>query len=97
MNKSKIHYLLLSLDKNDLILGAYKAGESGEKEFVPLLLKKGDDSRMSTNLKFKGITVYQSKMIALRKIFMKAQPVDVIYKTDSNVINYYIQLDNSKQ
>jgi hypothetical protein len=58
----KIEKLLRSSEKEDIIEGTYKAGETENRKFVPLLLENANDPRRSTNLKFKGITVYQSKM-----------------------------------
>jgi hypothetical protein len=91
-NNKKIIELLNSNEKEDVILGAYKAGETGDKQFVPLLLKNIDDPRRSTNLKFKGITVYQAKMEALEDIFKKKAPAKITYKVDSTIINFYTRL-----
>lgn len=88
----KILKLLNSDDKEDIILGAYKAGESGDKQFILLLLKNADDVRRSTNLQFKGISVYQSKMGALKKIFKQESPVKITHRPDSTVIKFYTEL-----
>lgn len=84
---------LLGSDKTyDLISGAYKAGETGKVKFAPYLLKDCDDPRISNSLDFKGMSVYQSKMNALRKIFKTEPPVAITYRTDSTVINFYLEL-----
>jgi hypothetical protein len=90
----KITDLLSSNETEDVILGAYKAGESGDKKFVSLLLRDANDQGTSTNTKFKGITVYQAKMIALKKIFKEEPPVKITYKNDSTVIRFYRKLAN---
>ena len=54
--------LLNSNVKDDLILGAYKAGETVKRTFIPLLLRNAEDWGMSTNFDFKGVSVYQAKM-----------------------------------
>jgi len=87
-NKKRIYSLLNSNDKNDVIIGAYLAGESGKKEFAPLLLKNAWDERTSTNIQFKGFTVYQEKMIALKKIYKKDPPNVITYMPDSSVIHF---------
>jgi hypothetical protein len=51
-NDNKIIRLLNSEHKDDVISGAYMAGESSNKQFVPLLLKNANDVRTSTNLRF---------------------------------------------
>jgi hypothetical protein len=87
----KIEKLLRSNDKEDMIEGAYRAGETGNKKFVPLLLRNAYDPRGTTNLKFKGISVYQSKMGALKKILKQEPPVTITRKPDSLVIKFYTE------
>ena len=84
--------LLKSKNKDEIILGAKKAGASGKLEFVPYLLDNAVDWRMSTNISFKGVTVYQAKMKALQKIFKEFPPTEITYKPDSSVIKFYISL-----
>jgi hypothetical protein len=88
----QIIHLLNSSDKEDVILGAYKAGESSDIKFVPLLLQNANDPRISTNIQFKGISVYQAKMGAVRKILKQDPPVALSYKPDSTIIIFYTQL-----
>jgi hypothetical protein len=80
--------LLNSTDKEEVISGAYKACETGNGKFVPYLLKDAYDERRSTNIRFKGITVYQAKMVALKKIFKQEPPEKITYKLDSIAINF---------
>lgn len=88
----KIIELLNSADKEEIISGAYKAGEEGDKKFVPYLLKDAYDERRSTNIRFKGITVYQAKMIALKKIFQQEPPEKITYRADSVIVKFYTAL-----
>ena len=85
----KIIRLLDSAEKYDIMRGAFKAGESHDKKFVPYLLKNTADPRISHSLEFKGISVYRQKMIALRKIYNIGPPVAITYKPDSIVIKFY--------
>ena len=94
-DKDRICNLLKSSDKNDVIKGAYLAGESGDSAFVPLLLKDSWDARMSTDVKFKGFTVYEEKMLALKKIYKKEPLLDITYLPDSAIIVFYIKLSNT--
>ena len=91
-NDREILNLLNSQEKEDIIRGAYLAGESGDKKFSPMLLKNVNDVRTSTNLKFKGYNVYQEKMIALNKIYKQSPPVQITNKPDSVIIKFYIGL-----
>lgn len=86
----KIEQLLQSQNKDDIILGAFKAGESRKERFVPLLLMKCNDPRISHHLKFKGISVYQAKMIALKKISHLQPPATINSNPDSTIINFYM-------
>jgi hypothetical protein len=87
--------LLTSSNKDDIISGAYSAGESRSQDYVPLLLRNAADPRRSTNLRYYGITVYQAKMIALKKIFDKNPPNKIAPTPDSGVILFYIHLFDS--
>lgn len=91
-----IETLLRSEDTNDLVEGAFMAGESGNKKFTPLLLKNANDPRISHHLRFKGLSVYQQKMEALRKIYKQAPPVEISWTPDSLVIRYYTKLAQKK-
>lgn len=91
-SREDIIKLLKSNDKNEIILGAYKAGESQNKEYVPLLLLNPFDARRSTNLRFYGITVYQEKMNALAKIFHENPPEKIGVNPDSAVVFFYKKL-----
>lgn len=90
----KIEKLLNSEDKQDLIEGTFEAGETGNEKFIPLLLKNANDPRVSTDIHFKGISVYQSKMIALKKILKQQPTVDITRKPDSTVIKFYTKATN---
>jgi len=88
---NNIKALLQSTKVEDRIEGAYKAGESGRTAFIPYLLKNGDDPSRSTLIQFKGFSVYQEKMVALRKILRREPPVKITRDPDSIVIRFYIK------
>jgi len=88
-NDDKIKKLLSSNDPESLIIGSFEAGESGKKYFVPLLLKNANDPRMCTHIQFKGFSVYQEKMGALKKILKESPPVKLTSIPDSVFIKYY--------
>ncbi len=87
--------LLKSHSKDDKILGANRAGESGKKKFIPLLLENADDPRTSTNFRFKGVSVYQAKMNALKKILKLDPPGWITADPDSQIIVFYSQFINN--
>jgi len=86
-----IKILLQSKNVEDRIEGAYKAGESGKEKFIPYLLMNADDPGRSTQLQFKGFSVYQEKVIALKKILKVEPPVKITRDPDSTVIRFYIK------
>ncbi|WGK94875.1 MULTISPECIES: hypothetical protein [Flavobacterium] len=92
-NKDKeICKLLNSNEKDEIIEGAFEAANSGDSKYIPLLLKNANDARRSTNLKFKGYSVYQAKMLAIKRISKKEPSRIISRKPDSLVIKYYILL-----
>jgi len=58
-------------------------------KYVPEIFKRIDDPRISRDINFKGISVYQSKITALSKLSGVVPPVKVTYKPDTVVINFY--------
>jgi hypothetical protein len=86
--------LLKGSSVEDIIKGAYTAGESGNKKFVPLLLLNANDPRRCTNIHFKGMSVYYEKMVALKKIYKLSPPIPVkqFDTPDSSAIKFYLEL-----
>jgi hypothetical protein len=71
---SEIRHLLNSNIPNEIIEGAYKAGETADEQYVPLLLKNAADGREATSLHFALLTVYSEKMFALERILHVSPP-----------------------
>jgi hypothetical protein len=88
---------LLSNDKNTIMTACYKLGEARDTASIRLLLSKALDPRMSTDLRFKGMCVAYSRLIALRKISGRdsGHRIDQ-YNPDTAAANFYLQwaLDN---
>lgn len=59
---------LLSDDKTKIDRACYELGEAKDTSAVRLLLTKALDPRISTNLRFKGMSVNYCRLGALRKI-----------------------------
>ncbi|HMJ46138.1 MAG TPA: hypothetical protein VK498_02350 [Ferruginibacter sp.] len=79
---------LKSKDINEIMKACYKLGEARDTSAVKLLLTEIIDWRMSTNMRFKGMTVYQCKVGALSKI--SGIEVFYDYKPDTAVSNVYL-------
>jgi hypothetical protein len=84
---------LLNSDKPwEVIRGAYAAGETGDKKYIPFLLHDAGNWGRSTELEFKGYSVYQEKMIALKKILHQIPPDTITRRPDSTNIKFYNDL-----
>lgn len=89
-NKAKeINSLILSNNKEDIIYCCYLIGEYKQTEHVEYLFKNIEDSRVTNDLRFKGMSVYQSSAIALKKLSGLDPPNKVSYQPDTAIINFY--------
>ncbi|AFD07511.1 hypothetical protein Solca_2472 [Solitalea canadensis DSM 3403] len=91
-DRVKIVELLNSTYVGDNIKAYYLIGESRDTSFIRELVKDPYDSRVTNNLEFKGISVYQAKMIALRKLTGVPPPKIITYEPDSLIGEFYINL-----
>lgn len=85
----QIKELLLSESMDDVFEGNFLAGKYKEEELVYLILKDADNPKIIHNIKFKGMSVYQSKMIALKKISDLEPTSQITHKPDSSIIAFY--------
>jgi hypothetical protein len=88
-NHEKIDSLLKSEKASDVVLANYLIGESHDSSYVSQLLSNVQDCRISHDLRFNGISVYQSKMIALMKISNLTPPHQISYTPDTVIIGFY--------
>ncbi|WP_295675904.1 hypothetical protein [uncultured Mucilaginibacter sp.] len=91
----EITRLLNSNIPNEIIEGAYKAGNSGEKKYVPLLLHDAANGSEGTSLHFARFTVYTEKMFALERILHVKPPHPfggIKTQPDSVNIRFYVAL-----
>ncbi len=79
---------LESDDKTKIMKACYELGEAKDVSAVKPLLTKIIDGRISNNLRFKGMCVYQCRIAALSKI--SGINISYSYKPDTTVVNLYI-------
>jgi hypothetical protein len=60
--------MLKSNDPDSIITAAYYLGELKDTTSIDILMNNLNDPRVTNKLRFKGISVYQAKTIALEKI-----------------------------
>lgn len=85
----EIKSLLNSKNVYEIIEGASEAGHSGDKKYIPLLLLNAGDQRATTKLKFKGYSIYQEKMYALKTILHVKPPDTITSIVDSINIKFF--------
>ncbi|WP_157494189.1 hypothetical protein [Fulvivirga imtechensis] len=88
-DKDKIRRLISSDNKDEVVKGYYLIGEQRDRTFITDVFTNPYDPRISHHIKFKGISVYQSKMIAMKKITEMEPPSEITYKPDTAVVNFY--------
>ncbi len=90
----RIRGLLSSKSATDIEEGALEAGETGDEQYVSLLLHDAGNPSASTSLRFKGFTIYTEKMYALRDILHVSPPHHfggILETPDSVNIKFYTQ------
>lgn len=77
--------------KLEVVEGNYLAGKYRKTEFVYLLLENSYDPRITHHYRFYGMSIYQSKMIALKNISGIKPPHEITDRPDSVNVEFYIQ------
>jgi hypothetical protein len=95
--RAEIESLINSNKVTDIIKGFNKVGETKDTFFVKHVFINPADPRVSNNLKFKGISIYQAKMIAVKEITGVEPPVKITYIPDTSVINFYFLVAKKQQ
>ncbi len=88
-SKEKIQNLLNSNDKTEIMKGCSYISSIEDTIYIPLLFKNITDERISHNIKYNGISVYQSKIAALKRISGINPPNKITYSVDTTNINFY--------
>lgn len=92
-NKRKIELwsMIKSNNKDSIINATVEIQKVGDTSMVGALLYKPYDPRVLTRINYKGMSVYQIKMLALGFITGKKPPQPVTYIPDSSIVNFYIK------
>jgi hypothetical protein len=89
ISEGTVEELIKSNDPNRIVKGFYVVGEKRLNRYMPDIFKRIDDPRISHDVNFKGISVYQSKITALSKLSGIMPPVKLTYKPDTVIVNFY--------
>jgi len=88
-NNEEVQKFLNSNDKTQIIRGCSLIKDKKDTIFVKSLLSNINDSRISHDLEFYGISVYEAKIKALKRISGLTPPNVITYKIDSLNMNFY--------
>lgn len=91
-DRAYIIELLNSKDIADNMEAYFLIGETKDVSFINEVVKYPYNPRITHHLCYKGMSVYQTKMGALRKITGVFPPKRVNYKPDSLVVKFYFSL-----
>lgn len=92
-----INDLLKSNDTDKLVEAFYLIGEKRDTNYIKYIFENPIDARVSNKLKFKGISVYQSKMTAIKKITGISPPNVITYIPDPTIVAFYSKIVKEKQ
>ena len=84
-----VHELLLSPRATNVMRGAYTAGQARDTSQLRALFAGAYDPRISHDAHFLGMSVYQCRMGALRKISGSEPPKPITCRPDSAVVVLY--------
>jgi len=87
--KDEILNLLNSNDKTKIIKGCSLINSEKDTMYVNFLLRNIDDSRVSNHSDYYGISVYEAKIKALKRISNLDPPNKITYNVDSLNISFY--------
>lgn len=65
--------------------------EANDTSMLDAMLYKADDPRITHNVFHKGKSVYEVKMLALKRITGVNPPSEITYREDTAIINFYIE------
>jgi hypothetical protein len=88
-NDTKIDRLIHSNKVDDVVHAYYLIGESDNTKYIKNIFQETMDIRISHARQFYGISVYQSKMVAMSKISGLKPPRVISYLPDSTIIVFY--------
>jgi|GEM_PF-1580548 len=88
-DSKQISEMIATGDAPQLVRAYYHIGEQRDTTFIPFLVSQMSDPRISHDFDFLGVSVYQSKMVALKKISGLSPPRPIQPRPDSSIINFY--------
>jgi len=88
-DRQKIWALIKSDSVNSIIEATIEIQEAKDTGMVDALMYKSEDPLITHLSKYKGMSVYQIKMLALKSVTGIAPPKEITYTVDTAVIHFY--------
>lgn len=88
---NKINRLINSNNPDKVVKGYLLIGEKNETYFIKNIFQNLNDQRVSHNYKNIGVSVYQSKMIAIKEISGLKPPREITFERDDSIISFYYE------
>jgi hypothetical protein len=93
---NEIRRLLNGPRSVDRIEGCYEAAETSDIRYLPLLLKNANIPLITSNIRFKGISVYQADMYSLSKLLGVSPPHPITRVVDTTNVDFFIKYWDKK-
>ncbi|GGH33027.1 hypothetical protein FAZ19_23560 [Sphingobacterium alkalisoli] len=97
LDDATLSKMLEGEDKQQIIEATRYVVDHKKVELVGALLKNGLDPRITHDLRYKGMTIYQIKMHAVQKLMEVPPPKKIDSEPDSVVFNFYLRLARNKK
>lgn len=92
VDRPTLQRMLKSDDKSQIIEAINYISNNKDTLMIKDLLKNSFDPRITHLIKYKGMSIYQLKMGAMKNIMGIAPPNKITYKPDSANVNFYVEI-----
>jgi hypothetical protein len=92
--KKELWAMIQSQNIDSIIFATEEIRKTHDTSMVNALLYRVDDPRITHQLYYKGKSVYQIKMEALKEITGVSPPGEITYKVDTSIVLFYRKILN---
>jgi hypothetical protein len=90
--KIELWRMMKSNNVDSIIQATIEIQKAKDTGMIDAILYGADDPRITHNARHKGMSVYQIKMSALKRVTGLLPPKKITYKVDTTVINFYLRV-----
>lgn len=88
--------LLKSDNRDSLVMALSQEYGSKDSALVKYIMRNPTDPRITHEAFHKGMSIYQMKMNAMKRITLAIPPKAITYKPDTSIINFYLSISKKK-